>query len=61
MVRDNLDLDVSRFAEHFFQEHRGIPERFKGFRAGAFESVRKFGWVVHDANAVTTPTGSGFD
>ena len=33
LVRNDLDLDMTRPADDFFQEDRGITEGFEGFTA----------------------------
>jgi hypothetical protein len=61
LVRDDLDLDMARSAYNFFQEDRGIPERFECFAAGTGQGLVELAGGTNATNAMTASAGSGLD
>ena len=61
LVRQNLDLNVSRALETSLKVHRGLAEGRLGFRARRAKRGRQLRRVAGHAHALASPAGDSLD
>ena len=61
LVAEDLDLDVFRARDVFFEEDGGIAEGAAGFALGFVEEMGEIGGFVDDAHTATAPAKRSFD
>src|SRR5581483_9748666 len=61
LVPEDLELDVARPVEVFFDVHIGVVERGERLRARRRERLRELVRIAGDAHALPSATGGGLD
>jgi hypothetical protein len=60
-VGDDLELDVARAGEIFFEQHALVAEGRERFAFRGGECFAELGGRLHDAHAAPAAAGRGFD
>ncbi len=60
-VAEDLDLDMARIGDEFFDEHPVVAERGFGLGAGARKTLRDLVAAVCDPHALAAAAGRGLD
>ena len=61
LIRQDLNLDVTRVLQKFFHVHHWIAERRLGFGAGQLHRIDQRSFRMHHAHATPTTAARGFD
>ena len=61
MVGEDLNFQMARARDVFFEEHRGVAEGGARLLLGFFEATVEVGRLMHDAHAAAAAAHCGFD